>query len=250
MYGRTRKRIGPVVLRIENLSGTGFENISFEVHKGEIVGLAGLVGSGRTELARAIFGADKRIRGKVLIEQQPTRIKQPKDAIIAGIGLLPEDRKEQGLILNLSVRSNLSIVSLRNLSMAGMVRNKKELLLCAKMVDELDIKLADIRNKVKSLSGGNQQKVVVAKWLAQHLKVLIMDEPTRGIDVGAKAEIAAIMNDLADQGMALIMISSELPELGICDKILVLGQGRIRGSLTHEEFSEKAIMNLMFKVER
>jgi ribose transport system ATP-binding protein len=238
--------IGPSVLRVSHLNRKGvLHDISFEVHRGEIVGLAGLVGAGRTETARAIFGADPIDSGTIEIDGKPVRIRSPRDAIRAGIGLVTEDRKQQGLVLGMAVRSNNTLSNLQALSAAGFIRLAKERSVAEKYSQELSIKTPTIEQAVKNLSGGNQQKVVLAKWLFAGAKVLILDEPTRGIDVRAKSEIYELMNELASQGVGILMISSELPEiLGMSDRILVMHEGRIVGELSREEATQEKIMHL------
>ncbi|MCD6031546.1 MAG: rbsA [Thermomicrobiales bacterium] len=242
------------VLEVLGLGRTGtgqdpsaivLEDVSFSVRPGEIVGLAGLVGSGRTEIARAIFGADQYERGEILVDGQPTRIGSPREAIRLGIGLVPEDRKLQALVLSLAIRENLSLSLLNRLSRFGLMRLAAERALARRMVDALQVRTPSIEQKVLNLSGGNQQKVVIAKWLALHPKILIMDEPTRGIDIGAKAEVHGLMHQLAADGVAILMISSELPEIiHMSDRILVMRQGRIAGELGHAEATQEAVMAL------
>ena len=242
------------VLEVRHLSRTGtvqdesaivLEDVSFSVRPGEIVGLAGLVGSGRTEIARAIFGADDFDRGEMLIDGKPVRIRSPRQAIRLGIGLVPEDRKLQALVLNLAIRENIALAMLDRLSRFGIVRFGAERALARRMVEALRVRTPSIEQKVLNLSGGNQQKVVIAKWLALHPKILIMDEPTRGIDIGAKAEVHGLMHQLAADGVAILMISSELPEIvGMSDRVLVMRQGRIAGELGRHEATQEAIMAL------
>jgi ABC-type sugar transport system ATPase subunit len=221
------------------------DDVNMTVHAGEIVGLAGLVGSGRTELARAIFGADRFDRGEVLVDGQPVAIQTPQDAIRFGIGLVPEDRKLQALFLQLAVRENVSLPSLRRLSSFGIVRRPEERRLARSFVEALQIRTPSLEQRVVNLSGGNQQKVVVAKWLALQPKILIVDEPTRGVDVGAKAEVHQLLNQLARRGVAILMISSELPEiLGMSDRILVMRGGTIAGELARGEATQERIMAL------
>lgn len=236
------------VLRVENLNRSGvLRNISFSVRKGEILGIAGLVGSGRTELARAIFGADPIDSGEIYIEGQKRAIKSPTDAINAGLGFLTEDRKRQGLVLIQSVQNNITLASLRLFSPNTFIRRASEAQTATQLVRALGIKTPSLYQQVKYLSGGNQQKVVVAKWLCSKSKILIFDEPTRGIDVGAKVEVYQLMNELVRQGAAIIMISSELPEiLGMSDRILVMRDGEIvgefdRAEATQEKLLERAI---------
>jgi ABC-type sugar transport system ATPase subunit len=221
------------------------EDISFTLRPGEIVGLSGLVGSGRTEIARAIFGADDFDRGEILVEGRNVRIRSPRDAIRLGIGLVPEDRKLQALILKLAVRENLGLSMLRRLSRFGVVNFRAERAMAKRLVESLRVRTPSIEQKVLNLSGGNQQKVVIAKWLALRPKILIMDEPTRGIDIGAKAEVHSLMHQLAGDGVAILMISSELPEiLFMSDRVLVMRQGRIAGELARDKASQEAIMAL------
>jgi ribose transport system ATP-binding protein len=243
----TRKtQRGDVVLEVRHLNRKGvLHDISLKVHRGEIVGLAGLVGTGRTELARAIFGADPIDSGEILLEGKPVRIRSPQDAIRLGIGLMTEDRKALGLILSMTVRENNTLANLKALTRLGFVQLRRERQVAEQYVRDLMIRTPSIEQAVKNLSGGNQQKVVLAKWLFTRSKVLIFDEPTRGIDVGAKAEIYQLMNRLAEEGVAILMISSELPEvLGMSDRILVMHQGRIVGELSREEATQERIMHL------
>lgn len=254
MVGRTLKETYPErnkvpqgeVLRVEHLFGNGLEDISFALKKGEILGLAGLVGAGRTELVRLVFGADKIERGKIYLEQNEIQIDSPAAAVKNRIALIPEDRKSQGVILELSVKENLTLPNYKLISRKALVQKGRENKLVDRQVDRLRIKTPSVGQLVKNLSGGNQQKVVVGKWLAGEAKILIFDEPTRGIDVGAKQEIYHLMNELTEQGISIIMVSSEMEELmGMSDRILVLREGRISGSLDKRkgEFSQKNIMD-------
>jgi ABC-type sugar transport system ATPase subunit len=242
------------VLEVRGLGRTGtgqdphaivLEDISFSLRPGEIVGLAGLVGSGRTEIARAIFGADEYDRGEIIVAGQRVRIRSPREAIRLGIGLVPEDRKLQALVLNLAIRENMALSVLDRLSRFGIVRFGAERRLAREMVQALRVRTPSIEQKVLNLSGGNQQKVVIAKWLALRPRILIMDEPTRGIDIGAKAEVHGLMHQLAADGVAILMISSELPEIvHMSDRVLVMRQGRIAGELARAEATQEAIMAL------
>jgi ribose transport system ATP-binding protein len=234
------------VLRVEHLSRTGvLHDINLTVRAGEILGIAGLVGAGRTELARAIFGADPIDSGKIYLFGQEVKITSPQAAIRHGIGLVPEDRKQLGLVLQMVVRENISLANLKELSIAGFVNRRRERTAADQFVRELRIRTPSVEQRVRNLSGGNQQKVVLAKWLFTRSKVLIFDEPTRGIDVGSKVEIYQLMNELAAKGVAIIMISSELPEiLGMSDRILVMHEGRIAGELSREEATQEKIMHL------
>ena len=218
-------------------------DISFQVRKGEVVGLAGLVGAGRTSTAKAIIGALPKNAGKVLVDGKVVSIKSPRDAIRSGIGYLPEDRKYEGLILTKPIRENITLACLKSFIRGGIIRNKLESAAAERYRDVLKIKMPGIERWVKYLSGGNQQKVVFAKWLCADSKVYIFDEPTRGIDVGSKREIYQIINDLAAQGAAIIVISSELPEiLGICDRVVVLHEGRKTGELSRSQATQEKIM--------
>ncbi|MBI2435172.1 MAG: sugar ABC transporter ATP-binding protein [Candidatus Hydrogenedentes bacterium] len=233
-------------LRVAGLSRKGFfEDVSFSLYKGEIVGLTGLVGAGRTEVARAIFGADKKDTGTISLDGKAITVHSPQDAIWHGIGLLTEDRKSQGLVLGMTVRENATLANLSALVWGPFVSRKKERAVALKYVDELRIKTPSIEQVAQNLSGGNQQKVVLAKWLFTDSKVLIFDEPTRGIDVGAKVEIYKLMNELVRRGVAVLMISSELPEvLGMCDRILVMHEGRLAGELPRAAATQERIMQL------
>ncbi|HNR36322.1 MAG TPA: sugar ABC transporter ATP-binding protein [Candidatus Hydrogenedentes bacterium] len=233
-------------LRVEGLSRHGaFNNVSFSLRAGEIVGLTGLVGAGRTEVARAIFGADTPDAGTLTLDGKPVTVASPQDAIRQGIGLLTEDRKGQGLVLGMTVRENTTLANLKSLVRILFVDRRRERAVTGQYVKELQIKTPSIEQSVQNLSGGNQQKVVLAKWLFTESKILIFDEPTRGIDVGAKVEIYKLMNDLARRGACILMISSELPEvLGMCDRILVMHEGRLAGELSRAEATQERIMQL------
>lgn len=235
---------GEPILEVKNLRSNIVKDVSFTLYRGEILGIAGLVGSGRTELVRLIFGADPKISGDIYIEGKKVEIKSPEDAVKMGIGLVPEDRQNQGLILKMSVRENIGIPIIRSLIKAlGFVDKIKLSKIAEEFVRRLNIKTPSILEKVLYLSGGNQQKVVLAKWLASEPKILILDEPTRGIDVGAKAEIHAIMNQLAKQGISIIMISSEMPEvLAMSDRILVMSEGKIVAEVSRNEATQEKIM--------
>lgn len=233
-------------LCVQGLSRKGaFRDISFSLHEGEIVGLTGLVGAGRTEVARAIFGADTIDAGTLTLDGKPITVRSPQDAIRQGIGLLTEDRKNQGLILGMSVRENTTLANLRSLVKWLFVNRAKEKQVTGDFVRELQIKTPTIEQAAQNLSGGNQQKVVLAKWLFTESKVLIFDEPTRGIDVGAKVEIYKLMNELVRKGVCILMISSELPEvLGMCDRILVMHEGHIAGELSRADATQERVMQL------
>ncbi|OHD21917.1 MAG: D-xylose ABC transporter ATP-binding protein [Spirochaetes bacterium RBG_16_67_19] len=221
------------------------ERISFTIHEGEIVVLAGLVGAGRTELAHALFGIVKPLGGQILLDERPIRIGSPQDAMRAGIILVPEDRKLHGLIMEMSVEANITLASLDRYQKMKVIRLDAARAVAREMVGKLDVRLRSIDQQVESLSGGNQQKVVLAKWLCLNPRVLLLDEPTRGIDVVAKEEIYRLMERLASQGVAILAISSEMQEvLGIGDRILVMHEGRICGELTKEQSSEEAVVHL------
>lgn len=226
--------IGPARLEVAGLSrGLAVRDVSFKVRRGEILALTGLIGAGRTETVRLIFGADRREAGEIRLDDKLLAIRTPRDAIGAGIGLLTEDRKLQGLVLGHSVRENFGLPNLNRLSRRGFVRLPTEREEFSRYVETLKIKVPHQEQRARNLSGGNQQKVVLAKWLARQCDVLIFDEPTRGIDVGAKYEIYLLMNELAAQGKAIVMISSEMPEvLGMADRILVMHDGRVTGEIT------------------
>jgi ribose transport system ATP-binding protein len=245
-YPKRPVEFGEEALRVEGLRRAGvLEDISFSVRRGEILGIAGLVGAGRTELARAIFGADRRDSGDLYVHGQRVRIRHPADAIRHGIGLVTEDRKLQGLILGMVVRENTTLANLPSVSRLGFVNRRQEAVATRGFVDSLSIRTPSIEQTVRNLSGGNQQKVVLAKWLFTNSDLLIFDEPTRGIDVGSKVEIYELMNGLVERGAAVIMISSELPEiLGMSDRILVMHEGRIAGILSREEATQEQIMHL------
>ena len=238
--------ISDIALEVKNLSTKNFlKDISFNVRSGEIVGFAGLVGAGRSEVMRAVFGIDPRESGEISIHGQKVEIKSTMDALKAGMGFVPEDRKEQGLILKQTIRVNTSLAALQSVAKGWFISKKLEKGLTDEYVAKLRVKTPSNEQKIMNLSGGNQQKVVIAKWMATHPKVLILDEPTRGIDVGAKKEIHMLMSELAKQGVAIIMISSELPEvLGMADRIYVMHDGRIKGEINRADASQEAIMKL------
>lgn len=237
--------VGPERLRVEGLAQEGkLYDISLSVRSGEILGIAGLMGAGRTEFAKTLFGIEHINNGRIFIDGEPVAIKKPIDAIRAGIAFVTEDRKEEGLVLALSVKENLSLPNLNSLAAYGFVSQGKEKLLSENTIRQLLIKTPDANQTVSSLSGGNQQKVVIGKWLATHPKVLILDEPTRGVDIGAKKEIYDLMNQLVQQGVAIIMISSELPEiLGMSDRIIVMHEGRITGEFLQKDATQEKIMH-------
>lgn len=242
---------GDELLRVENLSSPGrFSDVSFTLRAGEILGLAGLVGAGRSEVAQAIFGIDPAATGRVFVRGREMPLGSVTGALAAGIGFLPEDRKRMGLVLSMNCRENTSLAILPRLSLGGFVRRRKERSITQRYVDQLRVKTPSLDAGIDGLSGGNQQKVALAKWLARECAVLIVDEPTRGVDVGAKAEIHHLLDELACQGLALLVISSELPEvMNLSRRILVMRQGRMAGELAREDFSQPNLMRLMAGVE-
>jgi inositol transport system ATP-binding protein len=223
------------------------ENVSLEVRRGAILGIAGLVGAGRTETARAIFGADRFDSGRILIDGKAVDIRSPRDAIRHGIGLVPEDRKQQALFLSLAVRTNLSMAAQKQISRWGwFIDDAAEQKLAGRYREMLNIRMASQDQAIANLSGGNQQKVVLARWLALRPRVLIVDEPTRGIDIGAKVEVHNLLIDMAKDGIALIMISSELPEvMAISDRIVAMREGKVIGELGRDIATEEALMEMM-----
>ncbi len=251
IFAKEDAEIGETVFEVRNLSTKGFlSDISFSLKRGEILGFAGLVGAGRTEVMRAVFGIDKRESGEVYLNGDRIEIRSPKDAIAHGIGLVPEDRKEQALLLEMSLRENVTLPSIREFSRLGVISLTRERKTALGYVEKMSIRARGVEQKVLSLSGGNQQKVVISKWLEIHPRVLILDEPTRGIDVGAKKEIHLLMSRLAQSGVGIIMISSELPEiLGMSDRIVVMHEGKIKGVLDRSEASQNRIMETAMSVD-
>ncbi len=244
-FPKVEKTIGEKLFAVEGLTSNKITDISFHVKAGEILGVGGLVGAGRTETARAIFGLDEKLGGKIIFKGEELDIKHPRDAIASGIGFLTEDRKGEGLVLSMNVKDNISLASLKALSKGVRLLLKKERSLAQDYVERLNIRTPSIEQLMRNLSGGNQQKVVLAKWLASESHVLIFDEPTRGIDVGAKIEVYNIINSLAQAGVGIIVISSEIPELlGICDRIMVMSRGYKTGELDIEEATQEKIMTL------
>ncbi len=250
-YPRIEKEIGEELFRVDNLcAGSKVQNVSFSVRKGEVLCVGGLVGAGRTETVRAIFGLDVKTDGRVFIEGRECAIKNPKDAIRAGIGYVTEDRKGEGLILKLGVDENITLAALDGFRKGIHLNLGKEKNTVKEYVKKLNVKTPSIYQKVENLSGGNQQKVVLAKWLLSECKVLILDEPTRGIDVGAKIEVYNLINELAREGKAILVITSEIPELlGICYRVVVMARGRMSGSLSREEADQESIMTLAVGAE-
>jgi ribose transport system ATP-binding protein len=243
-YPQPTRQKGGEILRVEGVSrGARLRDVSFTLHRGEVLGVAGLLGAGRTELARVIAGADIPDAGRITVNGQPVRLRSPRDAIRAGIGLVPEDRKRQGLILSQSVAANLSLPQLSRLGRAGVVSRRREDQVATRWTRELRIKTPGTATRVLTLSGGNQQKVVLGKWLAAGADVLIVDEPTRGIDVGAKMEIYVLLDRLAAEGAGILMISSDLPEvMGMSDRILVMHQGRVQALLDARGATQETVL--------
>ena len=245
LFPKVEAEIGDAVLKVSGLSSAGvFSDIDFEVRSGEIVALAGLVGAGRTEVARAVFGIDGYDRGNVELLGRPLRPRDPQAAIDAGIGFVPEDRRKQGLVMDLSVARNATLTLRNSLARFGLINGGRERAVAAEWTKRLQVKTGSQEYAVATLSGGNQQKVVLAKWLATEPKLLIVDEPTRGIDVGTKAEVHRLLSDLAGRGIAILMISSELPEvLGMADRVLVMHEGRITAQLDRADATPEAVMH-------
>jgi len=253
MVGRTISNLfpkqdvvpGEVALKVENLSQIGvFENISFELRRGEILGLAGLVGAGRTDVARAIFGVEPPSAGTVQIEGRAVQVNSPQDAISLGLAYVPEDRQLHGLIPQMNITANISLPMLPEYANRGWLRDKVEIKAAFGAAQQMEVRANHIWQKARELSGGNQQKIVLAKWLSTRPRILILDEPTRGIDVGTKAAVHALMSKLASEGMAILMISSELPEiLGMSDRVLVMREGRLTGHFTRAEATQEKIIS-------
>jgi ribose transport system ATP-binding protein len=236
--------VGEPLLEVRNLNTRKLHDINFTLHKGEILGLVGLVGAGRTEIIRALYGADKARGHEILLRGQPVKIRNPKQAMKAGIGLVPEDRKREGLVLPFAVENNITMATLERLSKFGIVNRAAEKEIAQRQIEALSIKTPSASTKVLSLSGGNQQKCIVGRWLEMNPQILILDEPTRGIDVGAKYEIYVLMNKIVEAGGAIIMISSELPEvLNMSNRVLTICSGRITGEFIPEETTAAEIMD-------
>lgn len=247
LFPERRAAIGDVLLQVDRLAASGaFEDISFEVRTGEVVGLGGLIGAGRTEVLKTIYGALARGGGRVRVGGREARIQSPRDAISAGFAFVPEDRKGEGLVMPFPIRSNLALSTLAKLSWAGSLLSAKRIdRLAERTVAELRIRTPNTRQVVQSLSGGNQQKVVLGRALTTHPRIFLLDEPTRGIDVGAKVEVYRLINALAERGGAVLVVSSDMIELlGICDRILVMRAGRLAGAVPRSEFSQERIMQL------
>jgi len=237
--------IGEVKLAAQGLTRNGcFEDISFELRKGEVLGISGLMGAGRTEVVQSLFGYRKLNKGSLVLDGKPVKIKNPQQAIKLGLGYVTEDRKSEGLIVEFSVKENLSLTNFQKVSSNGILNTRNEKELYESMVERLGVRVSGPEQAAKSLSGGNQQKVVIAKWLGIEPEVLILDEPTRGVDVGAKKEIYNIINELAERGVAILMISSELPEIiGMADRVLVMHEGNLMAELSKDEMTQEKIMH-------
>jgi rhamnose transport system ATP-binding protein len=252
MVGRTISNLfpkqdvkpGEVMLEVENLTGGAFENISFQLRRGEILGMAGLVGAGRTEVARAIFGVEPPVSGKIKVNGKEVKINSSQEAIKLGLAYVPEDRQTHGLITPMNITSNISLPLLNQFSSGGWVHSKEERQSTLDAARQMEVRASNIWQKARELSGGNQQKVVLAKWLSTKPQILILDEPTRGIDVGTKAAVHALMSKLAAEGLAILMISSELPEiLGMSDRIIVMHEGEMTAHFTRAEATQEKIMS-------
>jgi ABC-type sugar transport system ATPase subunit len=238
--------IGDILLEVEGLTSTGrFEDVSFQLRAGEVLGLGGLIGAGGTEVLKAIYGALPVSRGRIRVQSREVAVRSPRDAIAAGVALVPEDRKGEGLVLPFPVRANIALSTLSRLSWLRTVLAQGRIdRLADKTVSELRIRTPSIRQRVQLLSGGNQQKVVLGRALTTKPRVFLLDEPTRGIDVGAKVEVYRLINALAEQGGAILVVSSDMIELlGLCDRILVMRTGRVAGAVPRAEFSQERIMN-------
>ena len=244
LYPKSEAEVGPVVLSLREVGdGDRFQNVTVDVRKGEVVGIAGLVGSGRTEVLECIAGLRPLKYGSIELSGAAITVRHPAEAISAGIASVPEDRRQQGLVLNWLATQNMSLPSLNKVGLRGFVSGRREMSFGTSLASQVQLQSSRAQEPVENLSGGNQQKVVIAKWLGVEPSVLLLDEPTRGIDVGTKASIYQIIADLAVQGMAVLVVSSELPELmGVCDRILVLHEGRVTSEIGRSEFSEEAIL--------
>ena len=251
IFPKLETQLGDTVFEVRNLSqGKRFADINFSLRKGEILGFAGLVGAGRSEVLQAVFGIDPSDSGEVFIEGKQVSIKTPRDAIGLGIGFVPEDRKLKGLLLGMAVKDNISLASLETVSKYGIFNFGKERGIAESFVGKLSIKTSDINQQTLHLSGGNQQKVVLSKWLAIKPKILFVDEPTRGVDVGAKKEIHALLSQLTQEGVSIIMVSSELPEiLGMSDRIIVMHEGAIKGEILRKDATQHNILTMALSKE-
>ncbi len=244
LYPKSEAEIGEVVLEVRHLTRPGvFADVSFQLRRGEILGFAGLVGAGRTEVARVLFGIDRAESGEIWLKGKQVRVRSPQQAMALGIAYVPEDRHQQGLVMNFSIASNITLPILQKVSRLGLVDARRERKIAEDYSNQLSIRSSGVEQLVNALSGGNQQKVVLSKWLATNPSVLILDEPTRGIDVGAKAEVHRIISDLAAKGLAIILISSELPEvLAMADRVVVLHEGHVTGTFARSEATQERVM--------
>ncbi len=248
MYPKRNIEIGEEIFSAENINmGNKVADFNIKLRAGEVVGINGMVGAGRTEAMNAIFGSEKKDRGKIILMGNEIDIRNPADAVKSGIGMLQEDRKANGVLLNLSIKINITVSIIKKITgFLNVLNRKREIKIVNDIVDQLRIKISHIENPVSSLSGGNQQKVSLAKWLASECKVLILDEPTRGVDVGAKVEIYKLINELAEKGLGIIIISSEMQEIiGICDRTLIMREGKVLGEIPKENMSEENFINMI-----
>ncbi len=251
LFPKTQARVGAEVLRVESLGRTGyFKDVNLNVRRGEIVGLTGLVGAGRTEIVQTIFGVEPYTSGKIFLEGQEVHIRSPQEAMRLGIGLLTEDRQHQGLIMDWGIGRNVTLPALKKYARGFMTQDAREMRASRELCEQMGVKASSVFDKASSLSGGNQQKVVVAKALTNELKLLIMDEPTKGVDVGAKAAIYEVIGELVRQGMSILLISSEMPEiLGMCDRVYVMHDGRMTGEMARGDATQEKILELaMLKI--
>jgi inositol transport system ATP-binding protein len=249
-YPKENVPLGEVVLEVEHFSGpSGFDDVSFNVREGEIVGFAGLVGAGRTETVRALFGLDEHSQGAIKVRGKPSNIQSVQDSIKSGIVMLSEDRRRFGIVPVRDVKENVSLASMEQFFQNGHLYKAKERSKVKEICGQINVKMSSIDVPVSTLSGGNQQKVVLSKWMLTRPEILILDEPTRGIDVGAKLEIYKLMTNLVKEGKSIVMVSSELSELiGMCDRIYVMAGGQVTGQLTRAEFSQEKIMRYAMNI--
>jgi ribose transport system ATP-binding protein len=245
-FPERKAAIGDVMLSAENLSNNGqFKDISFSVKRGEILGFFGLIGSGRSEIFKSIFGAQFYSEGKVFFNQKETHIRKPSEAVANGMGFLPEDRKKEGVLLMMSVLKNTTLPSIKDICRGGFIRRKKERIIVNRQIENMHIITPNLEREVRYLSGGNQQKVVLAKWLVTNSSVLILDQPTRGIDVQAKREIYKLINQLAEAGHAIVLISDEMQEIiGMCDRIIVMHEGKIFGRIKSKDATQNKLLKM------
>ncbi len=242
---------GDVALEVKGFTSRGvFQDVSFQVRRGEILGFCGLMGAGRSEIMRALFGIDPYDSGELLIQGRKVSVKRPQNAIHLGLGMVTEDRLRQGAIHALDIKTNMSLPLLKRISRLGFVNGAREKELCKDMAKKMSVNMVSFSNSIGSLSGGNQQKVIIGRWLLMGPDILILDEPTRGIDVGAKSEIYRIMNQLAKEGMAILMVSSEMQEiLGMSDRVIVIREGRVACDLENKGLTQEQLLSYAFGVE-